>query len=212
MSFSTSTDDVRRLTGQAAEMAQILDSEAIFPASELPDIRDALARIRVDGLYLNEEELSFLRIALSLSISAIDFFEAAEPDAYPLLRTLSQGLAPYPLTIQEIDRILGPDGQVRDTASPALANIRQEIKEQIDTYAQKVLDARKEYTDQAQAAGQKCSLADMYDPDNDFLYPKLTAAHKALDKAVEAAYGVDFNGDEEKIVAHLFKLYEELTN
>ncbi len=130
MSFSTSTDDVRRLTGQAAEMAQILDSEAIFPASELPDIRDALARIRVEGLYLNEEELSFLRIALSLSISAIDFFEAAEPDAHPLLRTLSQGLAPYPLTIQEIDRILGPDGQVRDTASPALANIRQEIKEQ----------------------------------------------------------------------------------
>ncbi len=130
MSFSTSTDDVRRLTGQAAEMAQILDSEAIFPASELPDIRDALARIRVEGLYLNEEELSFLRIALSLSISAIDFFEAAEPDAYPLLRTLSQGLAPYPLTIQEIDRILGPDGQVRNTASPALANIRQEIKEQ----------------------------------------------------------------------------------
>ncbi len=130
MSFSTSTDDVRRLTGQAAEMAQILDSEAIFPASELPDIRDALARIRVEGLYLNEEELSFLRIALSLSISAIDFFEAAEPDAHPLLRTLSQGLAPYPLTIQEIDRILGPEGQVRDTASPALANIRQEIKEQ----------------------------------------------------------------------------------
>lgn len=27
----------------------------------------------------------------------------------------------------------------------------------------------------------------------------------------EAAYGVDFNGDEEKIVAHLFKLYSEKT-
>ena len=90
--------------------------------------------------------------------------------------------------------------------------VRQEIKEQIETCAQEVLDARKEYTDQAQAAGQKCSLADMYDPDNDFLYPKLTAAHKSLDKVVEAAYGVDFNGDEEKIVAHLFKLYEELTS
>ena len=29
--------------------------------------------------------------------------------------------------------------------------------------------------------------------------------------AVEAAYGVNFNGDEEKIVAHLFKLYAEKT-
>ncbi len=90
--------------------------------------------------------------------------------------------------------------------------VRQEIKEQIEACAQEVLDARKEYADQAQAAGQKCSLADMYDPDNDFLYPKLAAAHKSLDKAVEAAYGVDFNGDEEKIVAHLFTLYEELTS
>lgn len=35
----------------------------------------------------------------------------------------------------------------------------------------------------------------------------LLEAHRALDMAVEAAYNVDFNGDEEKIVAHLFKLY-----
>ncbi|MEG1562103.1 MAG: class I SAM-dependent DNA methyltransferase, partial [Raoultibacter sp.] len=54
------------------------------------------------------------------------------------------------------------------------------------------------------------TLADMYDPDNDFLFPKLTAAHKALDAVVEQAYGVSFNGDEEKIVAHLFKLYAKL--
>ncbi|MCR5583540.1 MAG: hypothetical protein K6F70_08075 [Eggerthellaceae bacterium] len=33
----------------------------------------------------------------------------------------------------------------------------------------------------------------------------------ALDAAAEAAYGVDFGGDEEKIVAHLFKLYTEKT-
>ena len=42
-------------------------------------------------------------------------------------------------------------------------------------------------------------------------YDDLRAAHKALDAAVEAAYGVDFGGDEEKIVAHLFKLYAEKT-
>lgn len=39
----------------------------------------------------------------------------------------------------------------------------------------------------------------------------LLSAHKALDRAVESAYGVDFGGDEEKIVAHLFKLYAEKT-
>ena len=75
------------------------------------------------------------------------------------------------------------------------------LRSEVERCAQAVLDARSSY--------EGSTLADMYDPDNDFLYPALTKAHKALDAAVEAAYGVDFNGDEEKIVAHLFKLYAE---
>lgn len=36
-------------------------------------------------------------------------------------------------------------------------------------------------------------------------------AQLSVDAAVEAAYGVNFDGDEEKIVAHLFKLYAQAT-
>ncbi len=78
-----------------------------------------------------------------------------------------------------------------------------EQRKGIESCAQAVLDAR--------AAHPDATLADMYDPDNDFLFGDLMAAHIALDAAVEAAYGVDFKGDEEKIVAHLFKLYAEKT-
>ena len=52
----------------------------------------------------------------------------------------------------------------------------------------------------------------MYDPDNEWMFPELAKAHRDLAAAVEAAYGVDFQGDEEKIVVHLFKLYAELAN
>lgn len=72
---------------------------------------------------------------------------------------------------------------------------------EIERCAQAVLDARKLY--------EGSTLADMYDPDNDFLYPELMRAHRELDAAVEAAYGVDFGGDEEGIVAHLFRLYAD---
>lgn len=72
---------------------------------------------------------------------------------------------------------------------------------EVERCAQAVLDARELY--------KGSTLADMYDPDNDFLYPELMRAHKELDAAVEVAYGIDFGGDEEKIVAHLFKLYAE---
>ena len=69
----------------------------------------------------------------------------------------------------------------------------------IEDAAQAVLDAR------ANHPGE--SYADLYDPD--FMPPDLRNAHDKLDAAVEAAYGVDFNGDEERMVAHLFKLYSD---
>ncbi|MEL6050111.1 DNA methyltransferase [Corynebacterium rouxii] len=75
------------------------------------------------------------------------------------------------------------------------------VRMDVEKRAQAVLDARSLYPE--------ATLADMYDPDNDFLYPELMKAHRELDRAVEMAYGVDFGGDEQKIVAHLFKLYNE---
>lgn len=71
----------------------------------------------------------------------------------------------------------------------------------IESCAQEVLDARAEHPD--------ATLADMYNPDNEFLFPDLMKAHAELDAAVESAYGVDFDGDENKIVSYLFSLYAE---
>ena len=77
--------------------------------------------------------------------------------------------------------------------------VTTEQKDAIEKTAKAILDTRSKYSKQ--------SLADLYDPDK--MPSDLLAAHKANDSAVEAAYGVDFNGDEEKIVAYLFKLYAE---
>lgn len=74
-------------------------------------------------------------------------------------------------------------------------------REKIEECAHSVLNSR--------AVHSGATLAELYDPDK--MPADLLAAHKALDAAVEAAYGVDFGGDEEKIVAHLFKLYAEKT-
>ena len=74
-----------------------------------------------------------------------------------------------------------------------------EQRQTIEACARAVLDARDNHPGD--------SLAALYDPDK--MPADLLAAHKALDAAVEAAYGVDFGGDEERIVAHLFRLYAE---
>ena len=79
----------------------------------------------------------------------------------------------------------------------------ESAKEDVREAARAVLDARKLYAD--------ATLADMYDPSNETFFPDLTKAHKELDAAVESAYEVDYHGDEERIVAHLFDLYSEMT-
>jgi type II restriction enzyme methylase subunits-like protein len=72
-----------------------------------------------------------------------------------------------------------------------------ELRRSVESCAQAVLNARQNYSGR--------TLATLYDrvtmPDD------LRLAHERLDAAVEAAYGVDFGGDEYKIVVHLFKLY-----
>lgn len=78
-------------------------------------------------------------------------------------------------------------------------------KGRVSECAQAILDARKPYEEQG------ATLADMYDPNNATFFPELVKAHGALDAAVEDAYGVDFHGDEEKIVSYLFRLYAEKT-
>lgn len=90
-------------------------------------------------------------------------------------------------------------------------------RQEIEICAERVLDVRNNHPEY--------TLAQMYDgisplPEVSKASDKkkfnlaecsdLLAAHMALDRAVEVAYGVDFNGDEEKIVAHLFKLYAEM--
>src|SRR5699024_790022 len=74
-----------------------------------------------------------------------------------------------------------------------------EQEQEISELAQAVLDARESYED--------ATIAQMYDPDHDWLYPELTAAHHALDVAVERAYELEPGSDEKIIVERLFELY-----
>jgi hypothetical protein len=64
-----------------------------------------------------------------------------------------------------------------------------------------VLDARK--------AHPGASLSDLYDPDS--MPSDLQDAHRALDKAVDAAYGYRGSKDDASRVAFLFALYAQLT-
>ncbi len=73
-------------------------------------------------------------------------------------------------------------------------------REAIEKAAQAVLDARALYP--------QSTLADLYDPLT--MPPELVKAHQALDRAVDAAYGVKGFDSEAKRVAFLFERYQQI--
>lgn len=85
----------------------------------------------------------------------------------------------------------------------------QKARESIAKAAQGVLDAREHYQDGSDDAPTLAQLYNTYliDP-----YPLLTKAHKALDKAVDNAYGYRGKGDDASRVEFLIKKIAELKN
>ena len=80
-------------------------------------------------------------------------------------------------------------------------SVTPEQEAEISKTAQAILDARALYPE--------CSLADLYD---EVTMPvELRRAHQANDRAVMKAYGLPVTTSESDTVAHLFKLYEQLT-
>ncbi|WP_455020062.1 DNA methyltransferase [Kingella denitrificans] len=90
---------------------------------------------------------------------------------------------------------------------PAPAD-EQKHRAAIEAAAQAVLDARAFYRQEAAREGlPPPSLADLYRPDAPFT--RLHQAHRALDKAVDAAYGYKGGHEDGSRTAFLFALYQK---
>lgn len=93
---------------------------------------------------------------------------------------------------------------------PWLTATTEKQRKAIEMAAQAVLDARASEEKRCSDAGQKCSLATLYDPGN--MPAPLIKAHVELDKAVDVAYGYKGKKDDASRVAFLFGLYETLAS
>ena len=107
-------------------MAVLMDPTLDFPHGEIYDLREALARIRVEGLFMDEAELFSLRKMLDYAGQLERFFASLDKLKYPLLSSSLIASSPSNL-ISLIDRIIDRYGKMRDNASPELARLRKEI-------------------------------------------------------------------------------------
>ena len=141
MQWLTHFSAVSTLLARVREMMTLLSDPALaFPHGEIYDLREALSRIRIEGLYMDEAELFSLRKMLDYAAQLERFFATLDKAKYPLL-SQEQGTKSKDLSVTTnqakefnlgsiilvIDSILDRYGKMRDNASPELARIRKEI-------------------------------------------------------------------------------------
>ena len=128
MQWLTHYPTVRDLLARVREMMAVMTDPALaFPHGEIYDLREALSRIRIEGLFMDETELFSLRKMLDYAGQLERFFASLDKVKYPLLSQESGVGSQLGSIITTIDRILDRYGKMRDNASPELARIRKEI-------------------------------------------------------------------------------------
>ena len=130
MQFSSESDEVTRRLDEVAEFVRIIQEEDTFPYQHFFDVRPALHRASIVGMYMDEGELFDLRRSLDTIQQIISFFhrdDEEETSKYPNLEELASGAQAFPTLIRRIDGIVSKFGKIKDNASPALATIRREL-------------------------------------------------------------------------------------
>ena len=126
--FSTSAREIARRLTLADEMRLLLDMEHEFPGGEYPDVDHIVAKLRVEGSFLDVEEVVTLHRALTV-VGGIVAFILNREEQYPALHARSRGVAAFPEIVQRIDAIVDRFGNVKDNASPGLLEIRRAVRE-----------------------------------------------------------------------------------
>ena len=126
--FSTSAQEIEERLSLSDEMRLLLEMERDFPGGDYPDIDQLVAKLRVEGSFLDVGEVVTLHGALSALGGVVSFILARE-ERYPALYELTRDIASFPEIVQRIETILDRFGNVRDNASPELQRIRRAIRE-----------------------------------------------------------------------------------
>ena len=122
-------------------MEQVREMRRLMQATEKPemnyffDVRESVARIRMENTHLEENELWDLRRSLETIGIIVNFLnknngDDEKPDyLYPALHRMAADVQTFPAIIRRIDSILDKFGRIKDSATMTLAGIRHDIEQ-----------------------------------------------------------------------------------
>ena len=146
MHFSDDANEITEWLSQIRDLRKMKEEREDLPLQHFYDMRDSIARMRLEGTHMEEEELFNLKKSLDTIDAMIKIVrndnieedsESEEPltpkealgygKTYPALYRMADGIATFPEIVRLIDRTLDKFGKVKDSASPTLQRIRREL-------------------------------------------------------------------------------------
>lgn len=122
-------EDIRRDLQFTGEFLRLLSFDDPIPMRGIKDIRSVLDRCARMGAQLAPSDFLNVKDTLEVIRNLRTYFDP-RGEKYPLLSSRVRLLEPHPELEEQIDRVVDPNGEVRDTASPKLAQFRRQMGQQ----------------------------------------------------------------------------------
>ncbi|MDO4497336.1 MAG: endonuclease MutS2 [Bacteroidales bacterium] len=127
MTFLTDKRALQHELDLLQEMTDLLEQALQpLPTDYFFDLTLPLKRIKVPGTFLETEELYDLMRSLRTIDNLVRYLQGFE-NGIPLLKEQASQVVTHRDIVMRIDQTLTPEGEIKDNASPALAEIRHEM-------------------------------------------------------------------------------------
>ena len=127
--FSTKASQIRKRLLLTDEMRLIMMFEDSFPTGGFIDCIDFLKPLENSSSAIDLISLRKLRTMLDTLRKVTGFFEGVKDGVYPNLKRMSVHVMAFPEVQRRIDTIVDRYGDVKDTASDILYDIRRSLRE-----------------------------------------------------------------------------------
>ena len=136
--FSTNPSHIRKRLMLTDEMRLIMMFEDSFPSGGFIDCIDFLKPLERSSAAIDLISLRKLKTMLETLRKVTSFFEGIKDGVYPNLKRMSAPIMGFPEVQRRIESIIDRYGDVKDTASDELYNIRKALKEKEGAISRRV--------------------------------------------------------------------------
>ena len=185
--FSSSADTIRRRLLLTDEMRLIMMFEEAFPTTGYIDAIPFLEPLQQEGSRIDVLNLAKLGTLVDTTRRIVHFFTGTKDGIYPNLKGLARSINVFPEVHRRIEQILDKYGDIKDSASDALFDIRKALRSKEGAVSKKAASILA----QAQAAGVADADAGVTVREGKYLIPVASSAKRKLNGFV---YGVSATG------------------